>query len=121
MGGRLDPNGPAGRPMSGGASWASTRHENAADDHAAGPDDGRRLCGRRPGGGELVSTASPTLSPGGKGCPTIPGTRCGTMSAGYRAASTGRTTLTASRQTCGEALRCTGSRGRWSVIVVASS
>src|SRR4051794_3383189 len=74
-----------------------------------------------PGGGELISTASPTVSPGGKGCPTIPGTGCGTVSAGYRVASTGRTTLTASRQTCGEALRCTGSRGRWSVTVVASS
>lgn len=74
-----------------------------------------------PTGGELVATASPAASPGGNGCPTIPGTGCGTASARYRVATTGRTTLIATRQSCGEAMRCTGSQGRWSVTVIASS
>jgi hypothetical protein len=73
-----------------------------------------------PRDGELAPTASPVASPGGKGCPTIPGTGCGTMSAGYRVATAGTTTLAATRQSCGEAMRCTGSQGRWSVKVVAT-
>ena len=74
-----------------------------------------------PSGGELVTSASPAASPGGTGCSSIPGTGCGITSASYRVATTGTTTLTATRQSCGEALRCTGRQGRWSVKVVATS
>jgi hypothetical protein len=73
-----------------------------------------------PGGGELVAATAPSAAPGGDGCPTIPGTGCGTLTAAYRVASTGSTHIDAERESCGEAMRCTGDQGRWSVTVVAT-
>ena len=73
-----------------------------------------------PQGGELVVTATPSAAPGGGRCTTIPGTGCGTLTATYRVAAAGSTHLDGGRQSCGEALRCTGAQGRWSVTVVAT-
>jgi hypothetical protein len=51
------------------------------------------------------------------GCPSIPGTGCGTVSATYVATGPGTTTVTAHRDSCGEALRCVGEQGNWRITV----
>ena len=71
-----------------------------------------------PTGGALVQESGPSPSPGGTGCPHIPGTGCGTVTATYRADAQGTSTLTAHRTSCGEALRCSGRQGEWTVQVV---
>ena len=47
----------------------------------------------------------------------VPGQGCGTVTMNYVANSAGLVRLTAHRTTCGEAMRCTGSQGSWSVSV----
>lgn len=59
-----------------------------------------------------------TVAPQLRGC--VPGGGCGTVSAGFDAVAGGSAALSASRSSCGEALRCTGSAGRWAVTVVVS-
>ena len=56
------------------------------------------------------------VTPRPSGC--VPGEGCGTASARYVARSDGRTTVLATRSSCGEALGCTGSTGRFEVVVV---
>lgn len=51
------------------------------------------------------------------GCPSFPGSGCGTAVQTYQADSAGTSTITASRTTCGEALLCTPDQGTWSVDV----
>jgi len=50
----------------------------------------------------------------------IPGSGCGSVTATYTAARAGTTTLTAHRDTCGEALRCVGAQADWRVTVRVS-
>jgi hypothetical protein len=51
---------------------------------------------------------------------TVAGSGCGTVTARYNATHVGQTTLQAHRDSCGEARRCTGSEGEWSVTVRVS-
>jgi hypothetical protein len=73
-----------------------------------------------PRAGVLVVTGAPqaTATPG---CSRIPGTGCGTATATYAAHRTGSTKLAAHQDSCGEALRCTGSEGDWSIVVHAKA
>jgi hypothetical protein len=64
----------------------------------------------------LVVTSGPTARPDPT-CRSIPGTGCGTVTATYAAGTNGTTTLTAHRDTCGEALRCTPAQSDWSVTL----
>jgi hypothetical protein len=50
-----------------------------------------------------------------QGC--VPGQGCGTVTAHYVAAKAGVVRLRATRTTCGEAMRCTGDKGVWWVVV----
>ena len=58
----------------------------------------------------------PITTPQISGC--IPGGGCGTVRASYVGIAPGTTDITASRTTCGEARRCTGSDGSFRVTVV---
>jgi hypothetical protein len=71
-------------------------------------------------GGVLAPLAAGGPSPGGSGCPHIPGTGCGVVMRGYHVQQAGSATLAAHRTSCGEALRCTAKTGSWRVTVVAS-
>jgi len=48
----------------------------------------------------------------------VPGQGCGTVTATFLAVSPGRATVTATRTSCGEALRCTGANGQFTLKVV---
>ena len=50
------------------------------------------------------------------GC--VPGGGCGTKTETFTAVGGGKATVSASRTTCGEALRCTGGNGNFDVTVV---
>jgi hypothetical protein len=50
------------------------------------------------------------------GC--VPGQGCGTVTVRYRAAGEGTALVRASRVSCGEALRCTGGNGLFSVMLI---
>jgi hypothetical protein len=65
----------------------------------------------------LQELGSPQSSP--SHCP-VPGSGCGVVTAQYNASHVGQTTLHAHRDSCGEALRCTGSDGDWTVTVRVS-
>ena len=52
-------------------------------------------------------------------CPVMGG-GCGTVTQSYNAGHVGEMTLHAHRDSCGEALRCTGKQGDWSVTVRVS-
>lgn len=67
----------------------------------------------------LRQTGQPAVSPQPTGC--VPGEGCGTVSAGYDAIAAGRAQLTASRLSCGEALRCVGPQAAYRVTVLVSS
>ena len=67
----------------------------------------------------LRSEGRPVTSPAPMGS-CVPGGGCGTVTAHYQALSPGRSTVSAGRTSCGEALRCTGDAGSWSVTVVVS-
>jgi hypothetical protein len=49
-----------------------------------------------------------------------PGMGCGTTTALFRALRSGSATVTATRVSCGEALRCVGAEGQYEVVVVVS-
>jgi hypothetical protein len=66
--------------------------------------------------GVLVVTRGPRAK-ATPGCSRIPGIGCGTATATYAARRAGSTTLAAHRDSCGEAWRCTGSEGDWSIAV----
>ncbi len=69
---------------------------------------------------------SPTVLLAGKQVTTpsrnvcVPGGGCGTASETFTAHGKGRSTVNASRTSCGEALRCTGGKGEFSVTVVVN-
>jgi hypothetical protein len=52
----------------------------------------------------------------GQGC--VPGQGCGTVTQSSTARAPGRSTLSASRTSCGEALACTPDASAWSVTIV---
>ncbi|HEU5003709.1 MAG TPA: hypothetical protein VFW71_13165 [Actinomycetota bacterium] len=54
-------------------------------------------------------------------CPMIPGSGCGFAAQDYLAQAPGTSVISASRVSCGEALRCTGTAGDFSVTVVVAS
>jgi hypothetical protein len=66
----------------------------------------------------LLSQDGPTqqVLPSPGACP--PGVGCGLLRTTFTAHQTGTVTLTASRTTCGEALRCTGDQGSYRITVV---
>jgi hypothetical protein len=51
----------------------------------------------------------------------LPGIGCGVTTAWYKALSAGSATVSASRVSCGEALRCVGKQGAYRVTVVVSA
>ena len=61
---------------------------------------------------------TPTVQPSPFGC--VPGQGCGTATAAFTATGPGTVTLTASRTSCGEAMACTGSAGRYSLTVAVA-
>jgi hypothetical protein len=64
----------------------------------------------------LRSDGRPVTTPRPTGC--VPGGGCGTVTATFTAAGDGTTIVSASRTSCGEALRCTGGNGVYRVSVV---
>jgi hypothetical protein len=64
----------------------------------------------------LRSERAPKARPILSGC--VPGEGCGTVTASYLAVGRGSSTVTAMRSSCGEAMGCTGSSGRFAVRVV---
>lgn len=49
-------------------------------------------------------------------CARIPGSGCGSVTVRYTAVARGSVTLTAHRDSCGEALRCASGQGDWKVV-----
>lgn len=64
----------------------------------------------------LAKLSSSTIA-GGVGCPKIPGMGCGVVSTTFRALRVATVKVSAHRSTCGEALRCTGTEGRWTAKI----
>jgi hypothetical protein len=69
----------------------------------------------RPAPGPLKLDGSST---GGPGLCQPPGTGCGWTFADFTGVSAGTAVVTASRVSCGEAMRCVGDQGRFSLKVV---
>jgi hypothetical protein len=67
----------------------------------------------------LGSAGPPVSSPAPMG-QCVPGGGCGTVTATFQALRPGRAVVSAHRTSCGEALRCTGNQGIWTVTVVVS-
>jgi len=67
----------------------------------------------------FTPVGSPTVSPSPSGC--VPGQGCGTVTAAFLAVAPGTAQITASRMSCGEALRCTGSAGSYRLAVTVKS
>jgi hypothetical protein len=59
---------------------------------------------------------APKVRPRLSGC--VPGEGCGTVTASYLAVTRGSSTVAATRNSCGEAMGCTGDTGGFSVRVV---
>ena len=62
----------------------------------------------------LAAAAAPTASPS-PGC--VPGSGCGTVTTEFVAVGAGTTAVDATRRSCGEALLCVGSEGRFGITV----
>ncbi|MDQ1698919.1 MAG: hypothetical protein QOG34_782 [Frankiaceae bacterium] len=73
-----------------------------------------------PTGGLALQPFAPAQTAPSTGCGQPVGSGCGTVTASFNVGHVGTTTLRAHRDTCGEALRCTGDQADWSVTVVAS-
>ena len=67
----------------------------------------------------LQSLHDPVVTPDLAG--HVPGSGAGTVAVDYKSGQSGTAQLRASRQTCGEALKCTGDQGSFSVTVVVRS
>ena len=68
----------------------------------------------------VLKTAGPTVvSPQPSGC--VPGGGCGFAIASFIAVATGSADVTASRTSCGEAMRCIGDSGSYRLTVIVSS
>lgn len=64
----------------------------------------------------LLAEGQPAVSPNPSGC--VPGQGCGTVTAGFVAIAAGSAEIGASRTSCGEALRCSGSAGSYRLTVI---
>jgi hypothetical protein len=64
----------------------------------------------------LRTGRQPSRSPQPSGCAA--GAGCGTVTATYVAVGAGQAVVTATRVSCGEAMRCTGSNGQFSLRVI---
>ena len=73
-----------------------------------------------PGDTAVLHVVAPPTSATGASCPAFPGSGCGTVTATYTGGHAGTTQLAAHRDSCGEALRCTGTQGDWSIRVRVS-
>jgi hypothetical protein len=69
--------------------------------------------------GVMAPAGRPSVSPMPSGC--VPGGGCGTVTATFLTIAPGSAQVSASRTTCGEALRCTGSAGSYRLIVEVTS
>jgi hypothetical protein len=67
----------------------------------------------------LQSLHEPVVTPDLAG--HVPGSGAGTVAVDYKAVAGGTVKVQASRQTCGEALRCTGDQGSFAVTIVVGS
>ncbi len=65
----------------------------------------------------LRPSGQPVIKPG-SGCP--PGGGCGTVALSFDAVAAGRSEVTASRSSCGEARSCTGDQGAFRITVVVT-
>ena len=65
----------------------------------------------------LASQGAQRFHPGGPGCPSIPGTGCGTTDQVFKAGSPGTAVISADRTTCGEALQCTPEQSHYRLTV----
>ena len=68
--------------------------------------------------GVLRQDGSPVLLSRPSSCPDLPGRGCIPVRADFTALTDGQAVITASRSTCGEALRCTPGQTRFTVTVV---
>ena len=71
-------------------------------------------------GGFILQPVTPPQIGKGANCPTVPGNGCGTVTITYNVGKVGSGTIVAHRTSCGEALKCTGAQGNWSVSLTAS-
>lgn len=112
------------------SSNTSTRPPVTADEHSNGTTITLRLRQRLvvtlhntywqltpPNANVLQVARAPNATPD-PGCTSIPGTGCGTVTAEYVARGAGTAVVSAHRDSCGEALRCTGTAGDWHATVV---
>lgn len=67
----------------------------------------------------LQSLHDPVVTPDLAG--HVPGSGAGTVAIDYKSGQNGTAQLHASRQTCGEALKCTGDQSSFSVTIVVKS
>jgi hypothetical protein len=68
---------------------------------------------------DVLRQDGPTrLLPRPKSCSKIPGLGCVPVKTSFTAPTVGRAVITASRTSCGEALRCVGDGGRFKVTVL---
>jgi hypothetical protein len=68
----------------------------------------------------LHQTGPATTSPAPPSQHCVPGQGCGTVTATFSALTDGKADVTASRTSCGEALRCTPAQSSWVVHVVVT-
>jgi hypothetical protein len=74
-----------------------------------------------PSDGLAVQPYAPAATTPATTCPgNVPGSGCGTVIATYNLGHVGTTVLRAHRTVCGEAMRCVGAAGDWSVTIVVS-
>jgi hypothetical protein len=69
----------------------------------------------------LRQDGPPVLLPRPSGCPNIPGLGCTPVRDDFTALTEGRAAITATRSTCGEALRCQPDQTRFNVTVVVAA
>ncbi len=73
---------------------------------------------RSPAPAVLRQDGPTRLLPRPKTCSRLPGLGCVPVQTTYTALAAGTAVITASRASCGEALRCVGNRGHFTVTVV---
>ena len=69
----------------------------------------------------LVVVGGPVVSPAPFATCPVAGSGCGTASQEFRAVAPGTAQVTASRVSCGEALRCGGASGHYQLAVVVTA
>jgi hypothetical protein len=69
----------------------------------------------------LRQDGATTLLPRPSSCPRIPGLGCTPQRTDFKALSSGKAVVTASRTTCGEALACVGRATKFTLIVIVAA